>query len=105
MSVAVIGPSSFVTCFQLIGASGYEEIEGAKVAETLKKLVDEGEYMLIIIPERFAEETRLIREEIMRKGDITPVFALVPDFTMKTGMRMEELQAVVSLAIGTKLEL
>jgi hypothetical protein len=35
----------------------------------------------------------------------TPVFALIPDFTMETGMRMEELQAVVSLAIGTKLEL
>ncbi len=38
-------------------------------------------------------------------GDWWPVFALVPDFTMETGMRMEELQAVVSLAIGTKLEL
>jgi len=41
----------------------------------------------------------------MNRGDITPVFALIPDFTMETGMRMEELQSIVSLAIGTKLEL
>jgi hypothetical protein len=41
----------------------------------------------------------------MTRGDITPVFALIPDFTMETGMRMNELQAVVSLAIGTRLEL
>ena len=105
MSIAVIGPSSFVTCFELVGATGYEEVDEQKVASTLDKLVNQGGYKLIIIPERFAETTRIIREDVMKKGDITPVFALIPDFTMETGMRMEELQAVVSLAIGTKLEL
>jgi vacuolar-type H+-ATPase subunit F/Vma7 len=105
MSVAVIGPPSFITCFELIGAEGFEYGTGEAVAEKLSDLVDEERYQLIIIPERFAEETRLVRERIMTKGDITPVFALIPDFTMETGMRMEELQAVVSLAIGTRLEL
>ena len=105
MGIAVIGPSSFVTCFELIGATGYEETEGTGVAATLDKMVDEGDFKLIIIPERFAEETRSIREKIMRLGEITPIFALLPDFTMETGMRMEEIQEVVSLAIGTKLEL
>jgi len=75
------------------------------VAAMLSHLVEEGGFQLIIIPERFAEETRPVRERIMNRGDITPVFALIPDFTMETGMRMEELQAVVSLAIGTRLEL
>jgi len=42
---------------------------------------------------------------VMKRGEITPIFALIPGLTMETGMRMEELQAVVSLAIGTKLEL
>jgi len=105
MSVAVIGPSSFITCFELIGAEGFDAGTGESVAATLSHLVEEGGFQLIIIPERFAEETRPVRERIMNRGDITPVFALIPDFTMETGMRMEELQAVVSLAIGTRLEL
>ena len=105
MSIAVIGPSSFVTCFELIGASGYEEHEEGAVVATLTRLVNEGDFKLIVIPERYAVATRLIREEVMKRGRITPIFALIPDLTMETGMRMEELQAVVSLAIGTKLEL
>ncbi len=105
MSVAVIGPDSFITCFQLIGAEGFDASSGEAVTETLTTLVDEGRFQLIIIPERFAEVTRPVRDGVMTRGDITPVFALIPDFTMETGMRMEELQAVVSLAIGTRLEL
>ena len=105
MSVAVIGPPSFITCFELIGAVGFDIGTGEAVAETVSALVEEGRFQLIIVPERFAEETRPVRERVMNRGDITPVFALIPDFTMETGMRMEELQAIVSLAIGTKLEL
>jgi vacuolar-type H+-ATPase subunit F/Vma7 len=105
MSVAVIGPDSFTTCFQLIGAEGFDAGSGEAVAATVSDLVEEGRFQLIIIPERFAEQTRTIRERIMTRGDITPVFALIPDFTMETGMRMDELQVVVSLAIGTRLEL
>ena len=105
MSVAVIGPPSFITAFELIGAKGYDASNGKTVAETLQKLIDEGKFNLILIPERFAQNTLPVREEVMKKGEIIPLFALIPDFTMETGMRMEELQAVVSLAIGTKLEL
>ena len=105
MSVAVIGPPSFITAFELIGARGYDASTGKAVAEILQRLIEESRFNLILIPERFAKDTYSTREEVMKGGDITPVFALVPDFTMETGMRMEELQAVVSLAIGTKLEL
>jgi vacuolar-type H+-ATPase subunit F/Vma7 len=103
MSIAVIGPSSFVTCFELIGAIGYEEYEEGTVVSTLDRIVNQGDYK--IIPENYAVATRPIREEVMKKGRITPIFALIPGLTMETGMRMEELQAVVSLAIGTKLEI
>ncbi|TET71287.1 hypothetical protein E3J39_04910 [Candidatus Bathyarchaeota archaeon] len=105
MSVAVIGPPSFITCFELIGAVGFDIGTGEAVAETVSALVEEGRFQLIIVPERFVEETRPVRERVMNRGDITPVFALIPDFTMETGMRMEELQVIVSLAIGTRLEL
>ncbi|NIT99671.1 MAG: hypothetical protein GWN01_01610, partial [Nitrosopumilaceae archaeon] len=66
MSIAVIGPSSFVTCFELVGATGYEEVDEQKVASSLDKLVNQGGYKLIIIPERFAETTRIIREDVMK---------------------------------------
>jgi vacuolar-type H+-ATPase subunit F/Vma7 len=105
MSVAVIGPSSFITCFQLIGAEAYSCATGEEVAETLSRLVEEKKYKLIIFPERFAAETLPAREQVLKRGAISPVFALVPDFTMETGKRIQELQAVISLAIGTKLEL
>jgi len=105
MSVAIIGPPSFITSFELIGAAGFESSSGEAVVQTLERLIDEGRFQFIIIPERFAEKTRPVRERVMNRGDITPVFALIPDFTMETGMRMAELQAIVSLAIGTKLEL
>ena len=105
MSVAVVGPSSFITCFQLIGAEGYNCVDGEQVAKRLGQLVEEKKYKLIIFPERFAKETLTVREQVLKRGAISPVFALVPDFTMETGDRMQELQAVISLAIGTKLEL
>lgn len=104
MRIAVIGPSSFVTCFQLIGAKGYEANDEEKVVAALD-LVMKGDYKIVIVPEVYTEVTRPIRDEVMRRGEITPLFALIPGLTMETGMRMEELQAVVSLAIGTKLEL
>jgi vacuolar-type H+-ATPase subunit F/Vma7 len=105
MTIAVVGFPSFITCFELIGAVGFEAKTGKNTAETVNKLVESGGYQLILIPERFAEDTREIRESVMNRGDITPVFLMLPDFTMETGMRMEELQTIVSLAIGTKLEL
>jgi len=104
MSIAVIGPSSFVTCFQLIGARGYEANDEETVVASLDRAMAD-EPKIIIVPELYTETTRPIREEVMRRGEITPLFALIPGLTMETGMRMEELQAVVSLAIGTKLEL
>ncbi len=104
MSIAVIGPSAFVTCFQLIGAQGYEANNEETVVATLDRITRD-DYKIIIVPEQYTQATRPIREEVMRRGEITPLFALIPGLTMKTGMRMEELQVVVSLAIGTKLEL
>ena len=94
MSIAVIGPSSFVTCFQLIGARGYEANSEETVVATLNRISNE-DYKMIIVPEQYTEATRPIREDVMKRGEITPLFALIPGLTMETGMRMEELQAVV----------
>lgn len=105
MSIAAVGPSPFITCFALIGAMVYEAKNGGRANEILRRLVEEGRFKLIILPERFAEETQETREKVMMTGEISPVFALIPDLTLETGMRMEELQRIISLAVGTKLEL
>jgi vacuolar-type H+-ATPase subunit F/Vma7 len=105
MSVAVIGPPSLVTAFELIGAEGFELRTDEEIEEKLRRVMEDERFKFIIIPERLAEETRSLRELVMKGGKIAPVFALIPDFSMETGMRMKELQDVVSLAIGTKLEL
>jgi vacuolar-type H+-ATPase subunit F/Vma7 len=105
MSVAVIGPPSLVTAFELIGAQGFELRTDEEIEEKLRRVMEDERFKFIIIPERLAEETRSLRELVMKGGKIAPVFALIPDFSMETGMRMKELQDVVSLAIGTKLEL
>ncbi len=105
MTVAVVGPPPFITCFELVGAEGFEAESGEEAASLLRRLVEEGDYRLIVLPERFAEETLPVREAVMRRGDISPIFALIPDLTLETGMRMEELKRAVSLAVGTKLEL
>jgi vacuolar-type H+-ATPase subunit F/Vma7 len=105
MSVAAIGPSPFVTCFELIGINGFEAESGEEVAKILRELVEEKKFKLIVFPERFAKETDEIRSSVMKGGDIWPIFALIPDLTMVSGMRLEELKVIVSLAIGAKLEL
>lgn len=94
-----------MTCFELIGATGFEADAGEDVVRMLQRLVDEKKFKLIICPERFSKETDEIRSQVMKKGDIVPIFALIPDMTMISGMRLEELKAIVSLAIGAKLEL
>jgi vacuolar-type H+-ATPase subunit F/Vma7 len=105
MSVSVIGPSSFIICFELIGAVGFEAEDGAQAAKVLAGLMEEGKFKFIILPEIFAKDTLEIREEVMNEEKIWPVFAFIPDLMGKKGMRLEELKSIISLAIGAKLEL
>lgn len=105
MSVSVIGPSSFIVCFELIGATGFEAEDGAQAAKVLKSLIEEENFKFIILPEIFAKDTFGIREQVMKEERVWPVFAFIPDLTGKKGMRLEELKSIISLAIGAKLEL
>jgi len=105
MSIAAVGPSPFVTCLELIGINGFEAESGEEVAKILQDLIEKKKFKLIVFPERFAKETYEMRSVVMKKGDIWPIFALIPDLTMTSGMKLEELKSVISLAIGAKLEL
>ncbi len=105
MSVSVIGPSSFIICFELIGAVGFEAEDGVQAAKILAGLVEDRKSKFIILPEIFAEDTLEIREQVMKEEKTWPVFAFVPDLTGKKGLRLEELKSIISLAIGARLEL
>ncbi len=103
-NVAVVGPSAFVTVFQLVGVEGFDAETPDSVITTLQALIDEKRFKLIILPERFTQETKTLRINTQKKA-LSPIFILIPDFTRETGSRMDELQAIISSAIGTKMDI
>ncbi|MHA1615859.1 MAG: V-type ATP synthase subunit F [Candidatus Njordarchaeales archaeon] len=105
MKVAVIGDEILVHALELIGAEGFIIESDNQVPELLRKLASKNEYGIIILPERFVSMTRPLREELIRRSEITPIFIFVPDLTEIKGERAKELQRMISLAIGTEYEL
>lgn len=103
-NVAVIGPLSFITPFELGGIKGVHAENAEAVIKSIKQLLEINEYKLIILPENFTTETQQLRETI-RKKSLLPIILLIPDMTMKTGMRLEELRTAISATIGTQIDL
>lgn len=91
--------------FEFAGVTSFQADDGEEARRVLKKLVDEGRFNLIILPERFAKATSEIRMLVLHRGKISPVFAVVPDLTGIKGERLEELRSLISLAVGAKLKL
>ena len=99
-----MGSSSFVTYFELAGAEGFNAENAEEAGRIVNSLIKQKGFEVIILSERFAKETKSVREAI-DKENRSPIFVLIPDFTMKTGMRMDELRTIISSAIGTKIDL
>lgn len=92
----------------MAGAEGFEAEDQANVAQLiglLRKLVQSGQYAVLILPERFVEPTQELRSRLMREGKITPVFEFVPDYTGVKGKKAEELRRSINLAVGAELTL
>ncbi len=68
MSVAVIGPTTFTTTFKLIGAEAHNANDADQTNRVLKEIIGEKRHNLVIIPERYAVETRQTREEALKTG-------------------------------------
>lgn len=103
-NVAVVGPLAFITPFELGGIKGVRAENAEAVVKSINELLETSECKLIIVPERFIKETKQLRETI-RKTSLLPIILLIPDMTMKTGMRLEELRTAISTAIGTQIDL
>jgi len=105
MKIAVIGDPIFVKAFELVGAEGFQAETEKEVKEKLMKLLEKKEHGLIILPERFVKATKEIRQRLLRTGAVYPLFAFMPDYTGIKDKRIEELQRLISLAVGIQLKL
>lgn len=105
MKLAVIGDEVFVQMFELVGAIGYIATDEKSVIFQLKKVTENKEYGVIILPERYVKLTREYREKMLREGEYYPLFIFLPDHTGLKGYRIEELKKLISMAVGIELKL
>jgi len=103
MRIAAVGDKIFASAFALIGVKGFSVERDEDALQLINKLIEEGEYSMIIVPERYVEITEKLRHKIISEGKITPLFAFVPEKGVKK--RVQELKSLISSAIGVKLEL
>ena len=77
----------------------------AKEAEdVLELLVGEGKCKVVVVPEGLALELDHKRDELLRRGAVYPVFAVIPGME-GVGERTNRLHRLVSQAVGAKLKL
>jgi len=105
LKMAAIGDPVFIKAFELIGADGFEATDADEVKDKIKRVVETGEYSVIVIPERYVEETREVRMRVMRESGGSLMFAFIPDHLGGAGKRVEELKRLLSLAVGVELKL
>ena len=105
MKIAVIGEKNFVLLFELAGAEGYEVGSNEEVLSKLEELLEKGDYGIIIVPEKFVNATRKLREKMMREGKAYPIIMFIPDFIEPPGERIRDLKHSLVMAIGAEMRL
>ena len=104
MSVISVGDKCFITLFRLVGIRGIETSED-QLEKIVKDLISKGEYKAIIISEKNAMKVKRIREELLRTGQIFPIFIIVPGPEGPLGERIKEIHSLITQAVGVKLKL
>ncbi len=57
---------------------------------------------VVFVNERVAEEIKGYREDLLRRGKVSPVFAVVPDMEGARGVRLKELASLLARALGSE---
>lgn len=99
--IAVTDDEILALGFEMIGISA----KILKGRSTLIKFFRENESELpqvVFVNERVAEEIRDYREDLLRRGKVRPVFAIVPDMEGSRGIRLKELSSLLARALGTE---
>lgn len=94
-----------MTGFELVGARGFKVKNADEAKKIVTELISGESYKLIILPERFTIVTADMRTQLLKKGKIWPVFAIVPDLSGIKGKRVEEIKSIIGSAVGAKLKL
>lgn len=105
MKVAVVGDPVFTSGFELVGFEGFTAKSESAVIETVKRLIEEEEHGVILVPERYTSATKDIRDNLAKEGKCTPAFSFLPDYTGVKGERLDELKRLLSLALGIEFEM
>lgn len=105
MSIAAVGDSAFVTAFEFLGAYGFIAEDEDKVKIVLKRLMDDEDFKIIILSERFAKATLETRMRVIKNVGVYPLFAILPDIKGEgRGERIKEIKSYISLAMGVELK-
>ena len=105
MDVAVVGDRYFVIGFELAGAVAYVVKSGKEAAQVMRKIVDEKKHKLVILPEELAEATREERVRVIKRGEVYPIFVVIPGLRGAAGKRVEELRELISQAVGAQIKI
>ncbi len=103
MSIVAVGDKYLITGLRFAGIKGIE-VREEEAPQKIKELVEEKKYKIIIIPESYALKIKGLRNELLRKGESYPIFAVVPGFEGSKKVRLNELYQLINEAVGVKLK-
>ena len=105
LSVVALGEPYFVTSLRAAGVEG-RVVQTAKEAEdAVDLLASEGECKVVLVSEGLAASLDKKRDELARRGEYYPVFAVVPGMGKEAEGRTQRLYQLVSQAVGARLKL
>jgi len=105
LSVVALGEPYFVTSLRAAGVEG-RVVQSAKEAEdAVELLATEGKCKVVLVSEGLAVKLERKRDELARRGEYYPVFAVIPGMAKGTEERTGRLYQLVSQAVGAKLKL
>lgn len=105
MSVVALGEPYFVTSLRAAGVEG-RVVQSTKEAEdAVELLAKEGRCKVVVVSEGLAVKLERKRDDLARRGEYYPVFAVVPGLGVESEGRTHRLYQLVSQAVGAKLKI
>ncbi|MGB9630376.1 MAG: V-type ATP synthase subunit F [Candidatus Methanodesulfokora sp.] len=97
--MAVVDDEIMAMAFEMVGIKAVVIKETRELFRFFKE--EQNLPPVIFINERVAEKIGPIRTDLISRGRITPVFAVVPDMEGSRGVRLNELKSYLARAIGS----
>jgi len=93
--------------FALIGFDFRIVGKDEEVPRVLEEILEKNaeRYALIILPERFVNATRYLREKLREKAKMLPAFLFIPQTRQPKFNQLKELEELLQRALGISLKL